>query len=72
MNYMINCISGINNNIDMLIGKTYRNNTNSTILTIPKEFARKLEIEDSKVMLCIMETDRGDCLMISKLQAKRS
>ena len=68
----MNCIYSTNKNIDMLIGKTYRNNTNSTIMTIPKEFARKLEIEDSKVMLCIMETDRGDCLMISQLQAKRS
>ncbi len=69
---MINSVNGINENIDMLIGKTYRNNTNSTILTIPKEFARKLEIEDSKVMLCIMETDCGECLLISKLQSKHS
>ena len=71
MNY-INCIYSTNKNIDMLIGKTYRNNTNSTIMTIPKEFARKLEIEDSKVMLCIMETDCGECLVISKLQFKHS
>ena len=71
MNYM-NYIHSINKSIDMLIGKTYRNNTKSTILTIPKEYARKLEIEDSKVMLCIMETDCGECLVISKLQFKHS
>jgi hypothetical protein len=57
-------------NTDILIGITYRNNDdhdNSTSLTIPSEFAKELDIENSKVSLSILEDCEGEKhLMVSK------
>ncbi len=52
-----------------LIGKTIRDiDNNLTALVIPKEFARKLDIENSKVMISLLGNNGGTkCLIISKL-----
>jgi hypothetical protein len=48
------------NNTIMLIGKTYRNDNDSISLIIPSEFAKKLDIENSKVLIYLLENDYGD------------
>ncbi len=51
------------------IGRTCRNeHDNSTTLTIPKEFAEKLKIENSKVLVSLLEDHEGiNYLLINKL-----
>ena len=52
-----------------LVGRTCRNdNDDSTLLSIPKEFAEKLKIENSKVLVSLMEDyDGAIYLLINKL-----
>ena len=52
-----------------LVGRTCRNDYDgSTALSIPKEFAEKLKIENSKVLVSLMEDyDGAIYLMINKL-----
>lgn len=54
-------------NTDMSIGKTYQNNTNSTVLGIPKEFAKRMDIESSKVSILLVEEEEVKYLVILKL-----
>lgn len=61
-------MSNIEGNIVTLIGKTYRNDNDSLSLTIPKEFAKELELGDSKVLMSVVENFDGErCLLITKL-----
>ncbi|MEJ7642736.1 MAG: hypothetical protein WKF36_11190 [Candidatus Nitrosocosmicus sp.] len=44
-----------------LIGKTIRDNDNSsTVLIIPKEFAKELGIENSKVSMSLLDDFQGN------------
>ncbi len=55
-------------NNDILIGTTCRNDDDKTTsLTIPKEFARKLEIENTKVSMSLVNDCEGNRhLLVSK------
>jgi hypothetical protein len=49
--------------------RTYRNDDDSTSLTIPKDFAEELQIGNSKVLMSILENFDGDkFLVISKIK----
>lgn len=52
-----------------LVGRTCRNDYDgSTALSIPKEFAEKLKIENSKVLVSLIEDyDGANYLLINKL-----
>ena len=42
------------------IGRTYSNSDNSLTLTIPKEFAKELDIENSKVSMFLLDDFQGN------------
>ena len=43
-----------------LIGRTYRNDDTCTILIIPKEFAKEMDIENSKVSMSMLDDFGGN------------
>ena len=50
-----------------LIGRTYRNDDKSSLLTIPAELAKILEIENSKVLMTLLKDfEDNRYLVISK------
>ncbi len=54
--------------LDVLVGKTIRDiDNNSTALVIPMEFAKELDIENSKVSLSLLKDfDGNKHLVVSK------
>jgi hypothetical protein len=52
-----------------IIGRTYRNDDMSTILIIPTELAKQLQIENSKVSMSLLDGFGGiKHLLVSKSQ----
>ncbi len=50
-----------------LIGRTYRNDNKSTLLVIPADLAKILQIENSKVSMSLLNDFHGNKhLMVSK------
>ncbi|MDP8907434.1 MAG: hypothetical protein M3M88_07930 [Thermoproteota archaeon] len=44
----------------VLIGRTYRNDDKSTLLIIPVDLAKHLQIENSKVSMSLLDDCDGD------------
>lgn len=63
-------MNSIKNNTEMLFGKTHTNNTNSTSITIPREFSKKLGLQNSKVIMYLINSNGMDHLVLSKFDNK--
>jgi hypothetical protein len=64
-----NDVTGVNSDDDdvMSIGRTYRKNDKSTILVIPNELAKRLQIENSMVSMYLLDDyDDNKHLVVSK------